>query len=217
MSKLFLKEVDKLKARLLDLSTSVEHCFQGALRSLERRDTALAQQVIQEDDLIDQLEVDIEQECCKLMALHQPVATDLRFLVAAIKFNNDLERIADLAAGVAEQALALGQLPPIPPPFDYLRMAGRVQTMLRKCLDALVHFDPEQGWEVIRLDDEVDRIHSGNYRLIKTEILQHPDRLDALVHYLTVSRHLERIADLTTSIAEEVIYIVEGEIVRHTH
>jgi phosphate transport system protein len=133
-----------------------------------------------------------------------------------LKINNDLERIADLAANIAERTVGLAGVTNCEFPFDIEDMAGKVEAMLEKALDALVNLDLRLSREVTTLDDEVDAIHKHNYTLVKNQMRRYPERLDALVQYLSISRHLERIADLATNIAEDVTYMIEGEIVRHT-
>jgi phosphate transport system protein len=171
--------------------------------------------VIEKDLEIDHSEVEVEEECLRILALHQPVAIDLRFIVAALKLNNDLERIGDLAVNIAERALFLSRVTPPVIPFDFNEMAQRTRDMLKQSLDALVNMDIELARRVCAEDDEVDRINREMYVHVKQAIRQHPHHLEALVHLLSVSRHLERIADHTTNIAEDVIYMIEGEIVRH--
>ena len=210
------REMDKLKKMILALSAVVEESVQKAVESLQRMDVPLAQAVVQGDDQIDEMEVDLEEECLKILALHQPVAIDLRFIISVLKINNDLERISDLAVNVAERTIGLTSVGRIPEPFDLSGMSRKVEIMLEKSLDSLVNLDAQLAREVCRLDDEVDDLHKENYSLIKTQIRQYPERLDALVQYISVSRHLERIADLTTNIAEDVMYMIEGEIVRHS-
>jgi phosphate transport system protein len=216
MTQLMQKELDKLRNQLLTLSAVVEDVVRQASLSLETYDSALAKQVIGTDEQINQMEVELEEECLKVLALHQPVAIDLRYIVAVLKINNDLERIGDLASNIAERALALASETRISPPFDCAGMALKVQTMLKKCLDCLVQMDIRLARQVLKMDDEIDRQHKENFGLIKEQIRLHPENLDALSHYLTVSRHLERTADLATNIAEDVYYMIEGEIVRHT-
>jgi phosphate transport system protein len=216
MTQLMQKELDKLKNQLLTLSAVVEEGVTHAIQALENFDAALAEQVIGTDQQINQMEVELEEECLKVLALHQPVAIDLRYIVAVLKINNDLERIGDLAANIAERALALSGETRIAPPFDCPGMADKVQEMLNKSLDCLVQMDIRLARQVLKLDDDIDDQHKENFGLIKEQIRLRPDHLDALSHYLTVSRHLERIADLATNIAEDVYYMIEGEIVRHT-
>lgn len=211
------REMEKLKKMVLALSAVVEECFRQAVSSLERMDVPLARAVVEKDKQVNQMEVDLEEECLKILALHQPVAADLRFIVSVLKINNDLERISDLAVNIAERTVGVESVGRIPVPFDLTEMARKVSAMLTKSLDALVNLDIRIAREVCTLDDEVDRIHKQNYQLVKDQIRQHPERLDALIQYISVSRHLERIADLTTNVAEDVLYMVEGEIVRHTY
>ncbi len=210
------REMEKLKKMILALSAVVEESVQQAVQSLEKMDVELAEKVIGNDDQVDEMEVDLEEECLKILALYQPVAIDLRFIISVLKINNDLERIADLAVNIAERTLALSNETRIPVPFDFSEMARKVETMLEKSLDALVNMDSRLALQVCGLDDEVDAIHKQTYHLVKDQIRQYADRIDPLVHYLSVSRHLERIADLATNIAEDVMYMIQGEIVRHT-
>jgi phosphate transport system protein len=210
------RELDNLKKMILALSAVAEESVQKAARSLETLDVPLAEEVIGSDDLVDQMEVDLEEECLKILALHQPVAIDLRFIIAVLKINNDLERIADLAVNIAERTVGLSGMSRVEIPFDFAGMARRAETMLNMSLDALVQLDTGIAHQVIALDDEVDAMHSANYGLIKAQILARPETLDALIQHLSLSRHLERIADLATNIAEDVIYMIDGVIVRHS-
>ena len=149
------------------------------------------------------------------MALHQPVAIDLRFLVAVIKINNDLERIADEAVNIAQRIQTMVKDQPTRLAFDYDPMASEVEKMLQLSLDALVNMDVDTAFRVVTMDDEVDGIHRRAYRLIREEMKSHPGQITFLINFYLISRHLERIADHATNIAEEVIYLIEGEIVRH--
>jgi phosphate transport system protein len=172
---------------------------------------------MESDDQIDDLEVDLEEECLKILALHQPVANDLRFIIAVLKINNDLERIGDLAGNIAERTIALAdEKERIVAPTHFPAMVAGVEEMLKKSLDALVNLDLRLAAQVCRMDDQIDKLHAQTYSLVKQEVRSHPDQLDSLLHYLTISRHLERIADLATNLAEDVIYMIEGDIVRHT-
>jgi len=209
------KEIDHLKKKLLALSTFVEENVQRAVKSLEERDGKLAAKVIENDLIIDHMEIDVEEECLKILALHQPVAVDLRFLVAVLKINNDLERIGDLAVNIAERVAYLATQPKVDIPFDFVGMSKKAQHMLTQSLNALVNLDSRLAREVLPLDDEVDAINREMYDQVMTGIRQHPKSLGALIHLLSVSRHLERIADHATNIAEDVIYMIEGDIVRH--
>ncbi len=217
MSRHLQHEIDKLKKKILSLSAQVEENVHLAVRAIAQRDGKLARQVIDADTLVDQAEVEVEEECLKVLALHQPVAVDLRFIIALLKINNDLERIGDLAVNIAERATTLAAQTPVDAPFDFTGMAEIVKSMLRKSLDALVGLDSEIARSVGAADDQVDEINRGMYRKVKEGILQHPEHIDAYIALLSVSRHLERIADHTTNIAEDVLYLTEGEIVRHVY
>ncbi len=216
MSHLIGIELEKLETQLLTLTAVVEESVQKAIRALSGHDRELAQKVIDNDNQINRLEVNLEEECLKVLALHQPVANDLRMIVAVLKITNDLERIADQAANICERALAISESPKMVCPLELDKMGVKVIDMLEKALDSLVNADLDLARNVLKLDDEVDAIHSGNYKTFKEYVRHHPDSVDIVLSYLTVSRHLERVADLATNIAEDVIYLNEGSIVRHT-
>jgi len=209
------KEIERLKKRLLTLCAVVEDNLRQSVRAITERDDPLAEQVIRRDLEIDQSEIDVEEECLKLLALYQPVAIDLRFLVAVLKMNNDLERIGDLAVNIAQRALFLNRQLPIEVPFDLNGLAEKTQTMFRLSLDALVNLDAGLARKVCAMDDEVDEINRQMYDGVKAMIRRQPEHLDALIALLSVSRYLERIADHATNIAEDVLYTVQGHIVRH--
>ena len=215
MSRHLEREIKNLKKHILHLAAVVEESLQRAVKALLERDQALARGVIETDPAIDEMEVGIEEECLKVLALHQPVAIDLRFIVAVLKINSDLERIGDLAVNVAERAVFLASREPVAVPFDFAGMARKAQSMLRKSLDALVSLDIEVAHDVRTADDEVDAMNRQMYRQVQEGIREHPDRLESLIQLLSASRHLERVADHATNIAEDVIYMVAGEIVRH--
>lgn len=215
MSIHLFRAIDHLKKKIMVVGTHAEESVRNATRALDERDANLARCVCEKDDIIDELEVDIEEECLKILALYQPVATDLRFIIAVLKINNDLERIGDLAVNVAERAIYLSSQPPVTINFDFHHMANITQSMLSKALDALVNADVELAREVCRSDDEVDNLNREMYLKVQEGGKVSPDQLELLIHMLSVSRHLERIADLATNIAEDVIYMARGEIVRH--
>jgi phosphate transport system protein len=208
-------EIDKLKRLVGFLSAHVEESVQKAVRSITHRDAAVARQVIDTDPEIDEIEVSVEEECLKILALHQPVADDLRFIIAVLKVNNDLERIGDLAVNIAELGVHLATQPPVATPYDLPGMVAKVQAMLRSSLDALMNRNPTLARAVLAADDEVDAINRGVYPDVQAAIRDHPDRIDSLIRLLRASHNLERIADHATNIAEDVIYMVEGAIVRH--
>ena len=207
--------LDLLKKKLLFLSSDVEKNFNLAVRALTERNSTLAKEVAQTDHLIDLYEVEVEEECLKILALHQPVASDLRYIVAALKINNDLERIADLAVNIAERALRISAAADIRPPFDVNAMAGKTRDMVSKALDSLIQLNADGAQWVRRADDEVDMMNREVYEIIFNEIRKTPENLEVLIDYLSVSKHLERIADYATNIAEDVLYMIEGQIIRH--
>ena len=209
------KAIDNLKKELLTLCGMVEDNLWQAVKSIKNRDVKLAQKVIDSDIQTDQMEVNVEEDCLKILALHQPVAIDLRFIITALKINNDLERIGDLAVNIAERSRFLSSQKPIDMPFDFETMAEKTQAMVKKSLDALVHIDCDLASEVCQADDEIDAINRQMYDQVKDQIKQDSENIETLIHLLSVSRHLERIADHATNIAEDVIYMVKGEIVRH--
>lgn len=210
-------EIEKLKKDLLALSSEVEEQLWLAVRSIKERDADLASKVINNDCIIDQSEVDLEEECLKVLALHQPVAVDLRYIITALKINSNLERISDLSVNIAERSDYLAGQQPVASPFDFERMAQITQTMLRKSINALINLDCDLAHEVREMDDQVDAINREMYEQVKKDMVEHPqyEYINSLIHLLSVSRHLERIADHVTSIAEDIIYMVEGKIIRH--
>jgi phosphate transport system protein len=208
-------EIDRLKKNILSLSAVVEEAVKKAVVAAERRDAILAQSVIQGDHQIDVLEVELEEECLKILALHQPVAVDLRFIIAVLKINNDLERIGDLAVNIAERAVFLADQQDVTPPPTLAGLTTKVETMLHLSLDALVSMDASLALQVLKTDDEVDELHRGMYRRVQELATDNPERMAGLFQWLSVSRYLERIADQATNIAEDVIYMIDGEIVRH--
>lgn len=210
-----LREIDRLKKNILALGATVEESLQKAVTAVTNRDASLAKQVIRLDDEIDGAEVEIEEECLKILALYQPVAIDLRFIVAVLKINNDLERIGDLSVNIAKQGRHLAKREILKIPFDFQGMAEKAQGMLKRALDSLVNMDPITAKEVCAADDEVDAINRDMFAKVESEIQRQPERLDDLIRLFAISRNVERIADHATNIAEDVIYMTEGEIVRH--
>jgi len=209
------REIENLKTEILTLGAIVEQRVRESILAIENRDEKLAKKIIDKDIEIDQKEVEVEETCLKILALHQPVAIDLRFIIAALKINNDLERIGDLAVNIAERAAFLSTQPPVYGAFNFVDMAAKAQKMLKQSLDALVNLSPDTAREVCAFDDEIDAMNRQVYILIQNMIHKNTNQTESLIHLLSVSRHLERIADHATNIAEDVIYMVEGEIVRH--
>ena len=208
-------ELEKLKNELLDLSTQVHGSLNKAVLSVKNLDQTIAREVIEQDSIIDHAEVEVEEDCLKILALHQPVANDLRFVVASLKINSDLERIGDLAVNISERTIYLGKAPPVKVPFDFGKMSEKVSLMLKRSIDAFINQDVKLAHTIWQSDDEVDQINSEMYNVVYAEIRRSPNDVESLIHYLSISRHLERIGDYATNICEDVIYMVEGKIVRH--
>ncbi len=206
-----------LKNKLVSLATMVEESVKLAVKAIRERDSKLSASVIDGDKDIDRIEIEIEEDCLEILALHQPVAMDLRFITGVYQIINQLERIGDLAVNIAETALLLASETPLNVPSDYYFMAEKTQNMLKNALDAFVNMDDALAARVLADDDEVDmmkhKLHSNFEERLVTEL----ERRHALTHLFLVSRHLERISDHSTNIAEDVIYMVTGEIVRHGH
>ena len=215
MARHLQRELERLKKRILSLGAMVEERVRMATRALEQTDMVRAEQIMATDYEVDEREVEVEEECLKILALHQPVAVDLRFLTAVIKINNDLERIGDEAVNIARCVTLIARKEPLNVALDFRTMAEKTQNMLKHSLDSLVNLDLDIAFRVLTLDDEVDQIHSTMYDHVKTLIQKHPNRVGYLINHYLISRYLERIADHATNIAEEVVYMIEGEIVRH--
>lgn len=211
------REIAQLKKKILTLGSVVEERVRQAVQAVSRRDEALAQKIITADAEIDRMEVEIEEDCLKVLALYQPVAVDLRFIVSVLKINNDLERIGDLAVNIAERAIFLASQPRLYDPLDIPVISEKVQGMLKDSLDALVNADLNLARRVCAADDEVDGLNRGMHEKVRAEIRRDIEVLQGASQLLDVSRFLERIADQATNIAEDVIYMVEGQIIRHRH
>lgn len=212
----FQRELDKIKKMVLSLGALVEQRVHRVKIAVEERDADLAREIIDLDYEIDEMEVDIDEECLKTIALHQPVAADLRFVVAVIKINNDLERIGDQVVNIAQRVVRIAKRAVAPFDFDYSVMADRAEAMLRMSLDSLVGQDLDLAVKVLLMDDEVDQIKVEAYDRIKQAMADGvTNDVGYMINLLLISRHLERVADHATNIAEEVVYMIEGEIVRH--
>lgn len=212
------RQFDKLKKQILHLGAHVEDRFDEAIRAVQNRDVSRAEAVIRKDAEIDAMEIDVEEECLHTLACYQPVAQDLRFTISVLKINNDLERIADHAVNISEQAKFLAEQSRLDdPPFDVVAMAGVVRTMLKGSLDALVNSDVAVAETVVINDDRVDDLHKGVFVAVEQGIRENPHQARQYIHYLSISRQLERIADLAVNIAEDVLYMAKGNIIRHHH
>jgi phosphate transport system protein len=211
----FRREIDHLKKMILDEAAQVEESLQKAMKALKEKDVDLAKEVMDSDDIIDQMEIDVEEECLKILALHQPVAIDLRFVISVLKINNDLERIGDLTANIAERAHSLFNYMPLELAPAILEMVPECLSMLKNSIDSLVNMDTELANEVCDADEKVDELHASMYKNVQQNIKDTCEDIEPYLNMLGISRYLERIADHATNIAEDVIYMVEGEISRH--
>ena len=210
-------QIAQLKNSILQFGTIVEESISRSNTALFKRDVELAQKVVANDTEIDRLEVELEEECLKVLALYQPVAADLRFVVAVLKINNDLERIGDLASNIAKTVSQLTITGPLELPEEISSMAKQAEEMVKNSLDAVVKADPDLARQVRKEDDIVDAGRHTVRKLVIQQIKKDPEKVEGLLQINTISKHLERIADMATNIAEDVIYMVEGEIVRHRH
>src|SRR5436309_8191691 len=215
MSKHLERDLDSLQRDILAMAASVEEAIHKAIRALQDRDVALAQEVIAGDSVIDQEENHVEEESLKMLALHQPVAVDLRRITAALKINTDLERMADVAEDIAERDLHLAQLPPIPIPEKLQHMTNLTTQMVRQSLDCFVNLDTRQARFVCQMDDEVDHYNKEIIDELLVAMRESAEMVEPGLSLFSATRHLERIADHATNIAEDVVYLVEGEIIRH--
>ena len=217
MERHFDEELKLLKSKLLEMAARVEAAIAGSVKSLVRRDEKLARDVIVNDREINELELEIEDLCLKLLALHQPMAMDLRFIAAAMKINNDLERMGDQAVNIAERSQDLIAKPPLKPLVDIPRMAELAQKMAKDSIDAFVRGDTVSAQEICRRDNEVDALNDQVLRELLAFMIANTSTIERAVGLILVARHLEKIADHATNISEEVIYIVEGRVIKHHH
>jgi len=215
MAKHFDKELERLKKLIYSLSAKVDENLELAVKSFQENDVELAQKVIDGDRLIDELEVEVEEECLKTLALYQPVAIDLRFIIAVMKMTNDLERIGDLAADIAKNGMAINQAASPKIPLDLHQMTYLVKAIVRKSLDALVNIDAYLAREVIKDDDEINAMKTEMKAEIVAALKREPEHAESLITLLAVTHRLERIGDHACNISEDVIYMVEAEIIRH--
>ncbi len=211
----FEKELDRLKETILRLGSQVERAIAEALASLTSRDPELAREVIRRDEELDQLELEIDQICTDLIALHQPIARDLRFLITALKIAPELERIGDLAGNIAERGIELAEEPQLKPLIDIPRMATIAREMVRGSLDAFVRRDAQAARGVIRRDDEVDALMEQLFRELLSYMLEDPRTIGRALRLMMVAKYLERIGDGATNICEMVVYLAEGQVIRH--
>ena len=211
----FQEELEALKERLLAMGGLAEERVRESVRGVSERDTDMLQAVLSGDEPINDLHIEIDSRCFKMLALHQPMAADLRVIVAAVKINTDLERVGDLAVNIAEAGKRYLQHPPVKPLIDIPRMAEIAQTMLRDALDAFVRRDIPLAEAVLARDDQLDGLKTQIFRELLTYMLNKPATIEPSLDLILMSRHLERIGDHATNIAEDVIFIVSAKDVRH--
>jgi phosphate transport system protein len=214
-SRPFDVELDQLKSMLLEMGALVASSVHRSILAQTERSEDLAHQVLRDESRIDLAEIQIDDFATKLIATQQPVARDMRLIVATIKINTELERMGDLAKNIAKRVLFLTSCERIDLPLDFRNMATRAQWMVKNSLDALVNADTALAYRIREADDEVDALRRGINDTIEKQISLHPNQAEALLRLTSVSRHLERLADMACNVAEDVIYMVEGEIVRH--
>jgi phosphate transport system protein len=211
----FREELEQLKARLLEMGGLAEEEVRLAVRGLVERDNANIDQVILGDGPLNSLHIEIDNRCFMLLALHQPVAADLRTIVSAVKINTDLERVGDLAVNIAEAARRYAMHPPVKRLIDIPQMARIAQSMLRDALDSFVRQDTDLAEHVLNEDDKLDALKDQIFRELLTYMLQDPATIEPALDLILISRHLERIGDHATNVAEDVIFIVSAKDVRH--
>ncbi len=211
----FQQELAKLKEQLLKMGGLAERAISNAIDALVRRDTPLAEKTIGEDEKINKMELVIDEWCLKLLALHQPLAADLRFITSAMRINVELERIGDLAVNIAERVVSLNQEPQLKPYIDIPRMAEITKNMVKDVLDAFVNGDADLARAVCARDDQVDALNDQVFRELITYMLADPKTITRAVHLIIVSRYLERIADHATNVAEGVIFMVKALVIKH--
>jgi phosphate transport system protein len=215
MERKFDEELKNLKDKILMLGALVEEQVQNAVNALVKRDSSLAKDVIEKDTQVNRIEVEIDEECIRLIALRQPVGVDLRFITTAMKLVTDLERIGDLAVDICERAMELNLEPQLKPFIDIPRMADISMQMLKGALDAFVNRDSKLAQEVCARDDEVDNLNVQIFRELLTFMVEDSHTISRAVRISYISKYLERVADHATNIAEMVVYLVEGKIIRH--
>ena len=209
-------EIRTLQHKLLEMAGLAEQMLRQAIESVLTRDEALAQIVVETDDTVDQFENEIESSCIQLIALHQPVASELRFLMMVIKISHNIERLADKSVAIAKRSIELLEYPPIKPFVDLPHVAQVIQTMVKDVLDAFVNRNAELALEIRERDNEVDDIYERMLHELLTILSEHPKLIQPGISLLLLFRHLERVGDLAANISEEVYYLVKGDVIRHS-
>ncbi len=211
----FVEDLEQLKTKLLEMSSLVEAAIQRSISAVIHKDRSAADEVFRNEARVNAIEIEVDEFCVNLLALQQPMAADLRLIVAALKINTDLERMGDLAVNIAQRARSLMEEPVIKPMIDIPHIAGLVQSMVRKALDAFVTRDPELARSVLASDDAVDNMRTACYHELVSFMEKDPQNIKPALDLLAVTRNLERIADHSTNIAEDVLFLVKGVDVRH--
>ena len=215
MSKHFEKDLIKLNERISELGALVVASAAKSTVMLQNFDLTMVDEILAAESVINDLEVELEEECLKVLALHQPVAADLRFLIVVLKVNNDLERMGDQVVNVAERVSFLKDQPRVVADIDFIRMGEISSNMVRLAMTALTRRDPNTAREVLAMDDELDTLHADSFKILQDVMRQDPDMIIPAVSYMTISSNLERLGDLATNIAEDIIFMQEGEVIRH--
>jgi phosphate transport system protein len=209
------EEISKLKKMLFEMATSVEEMIAKSIKALKDRNMIMAEEVIKSDAKINEMEIDIDNQCIRILALYHPEAEDLRTVSMIMKINNDLERIGDHAVNIAEKTIYLADKPPVKPLIDIPKMADKAIQMLQESLDAFVNKDAELAIEVCKRDDEVDSLEPQIVRELITYMIGDPQTIDRSLNLILIAREIERVADLATNIAEDTYYIVSGKSLKH--
>lgn len=209
------KEIEILRKKMFEMAAKAEEMISKSIQALKNKDAIMAKDVIRLDKGVDEMEIDIDTHCIKLMALYQPEAKDLRTIIMILKVNNELERIGDHAVNIAEEALFLVDKPSVKPLIDIPRMADMAMEMLKQSLDSFVNKDADLAIEVCKKDDDVDNLYKQVIRELLTYMLEDPTTIERGLSLIMVGRNLERVADLATNIAEDAYYIVHGKIMKH--
>lgn len=217
MHRHFDDELQSLKEQILRMGGLAEEQVQGALRALVERDSDLARKIIENDRQVNTLDVAVDEDCLRLLALQQPTARDLRFITTAMKISTELERISDLAENICERAIELNEEPQLKPYIDIPRMANWALKMVKDALDAFVNHDAALARKVCQNDDFVDDLTHQLFRELLSFMLENPQTITRAIRITFIAKYLERIADHATNVAELVVYLVEGKIIRHTH
>ncbi len=209
------EEINKLKKMVFEMSTFVEDMIAKSVKSLKERNMIMAEEVIKSDEKVNEIEIDIENQCIRILALYHPEAADLRTVAMIMKINNDLERIGDHAVNIAEKSIYLADKPPVKPLIDIPKMADKAIEMLRESLDSFVNKDADLAIDVCKKDDEVDLLEPQIVRELVTYMIADPKIIDRALSLIMVARNLERVADLATNIAEDTYYVASGKILKH--